>query len=92
MLLCCKNKKRQGPTQRYNYGQRPGAGHAIQIPFQKINYRLYTAVFQENFTLDPEREHEEIEGAEQVDKVIEIDQAPIGRTPRSNNFPTVSSR
>jgi excinuclease ABC subunit A len=29
-------------------------------------------------------EHERIEGLDQIDKVIEIDQSPIGRTPRSN--------
>lgn len=29
-------------------------------------------------------EYESIEGLEQLDKVIEIDQSPIGRTPRSN--------
>ncbi|MFV0388899.1 MAG: excinuclease ABC subunit UvrA [Pyrinomonadaceae bacterium] len=29
-------------------------------------------------------EHDSIEGIEQIDKVIEIDQKPIGRTPRSN--------
>jgi len=28
--------------------------------------------------------HRDIEGLEQIDKVIEIDQSPIGRTPRSN--------
>jgi excinuclease ABC subunit A len=28
--------------------------------------------------------HDELEGADGVDKVIEIDQSPIGRTPRSN--------
>ncbi len=28
--------------------------------------------------------HESLEGAEQLDKVIRIDQSPIGRTPRSN--------
>ena len=28
--------------------------------------------------------HKEVKGLEEVDKVIEIDQAPIGRTPRSN--------
>jgi excinuclease ABC subunit A len=29
-------------------------------------------------------EHEKVLGAKQIDKVIEIDQSPIGRTPRSN--------
>ncbi len=29
-------------------------------------------------------EHDEILGAEHIDKIIEIDQSPIGRTPRSN--------
>ena len=29
-------------------------------------------------------EHDEIIGAEQLDKIIDIDQSPIGRTPRSN--------
>ena len=28
--------------------------------------------------------HEDIRGLEHIDKVINIDQAPIGRTPRSN--------
>ena len=29
-------------------------------------------------------EHDKIEGLEQLDKIIDIDQSPIGRTPRSN--------
>ena len=28
--------------------------------------------------------HDRVEGAQQIDKVIDIDQSPIGRTPRSN--------
>ena len=30
-------------------------------------------------------EHKSIDGIEQIDKIIEIDQSPIGRTPRSNS-------
>jgi excinuclease ABC subunit A len=33
---------------------------------------------------EPAGKHERIEGIELIDKVIEIDQSPIGRTPRSN--------
>jgi excinuclease ABC subunit A len=33
---------------------------------------------------DPVGEHKKIEGLEHVDKVVSVDQSPIGRTPRSN--------
>lgn len=37
-----------------------------------------------NRTKDPAGKHDEILGIENIDKVIDIDQSPIGRTPRSN--------
>ena len=35
-------------------------------------------------TKDPAGKHKEIAGLEHIDKIIDIDQSPIGRTPRSN--------
>jgi excinuclease ABC subunit A len=50
-----------------------------------INDILYRALAQKLYrSMEPVAAHREILGAEQIDKVIEIDQAPIGRTPRSN--------
>ena len=37
-----------------------------------------------NRTKEPAGKHDEILGLEHIDKVIDIDQSPIGRTPRSN--------
>ena len=46
---------------------------------------LYRALARElNGSREPVGKHDSIEGLEHVDKVIEIDQSPIGRTPRSN--------
>ncbi len=46
---------------------------------------LYKAVARHlNGASDPPAPHDGIEGLEQLDKVIDIDQSPIGRTPRSN--------
>jgi excinuclease ABC subunit A len=46
---------------------------------------LYKAVARHlNGASDPPAPHDRIEGLEQLDKVIDIDQSPIGRTPRSN--------
>jgi excinuclease ABC subunit A len=46
---------------------------------------LYRALARELFgSREPVGKHDRIEGIKQVDKVIEIDQSPIGRTPRSN--------
>ncbi|MEJ0012654.1 MAG: excinuclease ABC subunit UvrA [Bauldia sp.] len=46
---------------------------------------LYQAVARRlNDAREAPAEHKHIEGLEQLDKVIDIDQSPIGRTPRSN--------
>ncbi len=46
---------------------------------------LYKAVARHlNGASEPPAPHERIDGLEQLDKVIDIDQSPIGRTPRSN--------
>ncbi|HET9852958.1 MAG TPA: excinuclease ABC subunit UvrA [Candidatus Limnocylindrales bacterium] len=46
---------------------------------------LYRALARELFgSREPVGKHDSIEGLKQIDKVIEIDQSPIGRTPRSN--------
>src|SRR5271163_3037787 len=46
---------------------------------------LYKAVARHlNGASDPPAPHDHIEGLEQLDKVIDIDQSPIARTPRSN--------
>jgi excinuclease ABC subunit A len=50
-----------------------------------VNDILYRALAQKLYrSSEAPAAHREILGAEQIDKVIEIDQAPIGRTPRSN--------
>jgi excinuclease ABC subunit A len=46
---------------------------------------LYKAVAKKLMkTMDIPAPHDKIEGLEHLDKVIDIDQSPIGRTPRSN--------
>lgn len=46
---------------------------------------LYKAVARRlNGASDPPAAHDGLEGLEHLDKVIDIDQSPIGRTPRSN--------
>ena len=50
-----------------------------------INDTLYKAVAHTLYRAhDEAAAHESIEGIEQFDKVINVDQSPIGRTPRSN--------
>jgi excinuclease ABC subunit A len=50
-----------------------------------INDTLYAAVARKLYqSHDEPAEHERIDGLEHFDKVINVDQSPIGRTPRSN--------
>ncbi|OOG54820.1 excinuclease ABC subunit A [Polaromonas sp. C04] len=50
-----------------------------------VNDTLYTAVARTLYRAhDEPAPHEEILGIEHFDKVINVDQSPIGRTPRSN--------
>ncbi|MDB5850226.1 MAG: excinuclease subunit [Rhodoferax sp.] len=50
-----------------------------------VNDTLYTAVARQIYRAhDEPAPHEEIVGIEHFDKVINVDQSPIGRTPRSN--------
>ena len=72
----------------------------VEIPLQKlvlvtgvsgsgkstlVNETLYNKVTNKLYKTRVEiGEHDSISGLEEIDKVINIDQAPIGRTPRSN--------
>lgn len=50
-----------------------------------INDTLYRALAQHLYgSREEPAEHDRIVGREQIDKVVQIDQSPIGRTPRSN--------
>ncbi|MCM3714628.1 excinuclease ABC subunit UvrA [Alkalihalobacillus oceani] len=50
-----------------------------------INEIVYKSLAQKlHRAKDKPGEHKEIVGLEEIDKVIDIDQSPIGRTPRSN--------
>jgi excinuclease ABC subunit A len=50
-----------------------------------VNEILYKSLARDLYrAVDEPGEHDRIEGVEQIDKVIQIDQSPIGRTPRSN--------
>jgi len=48
----------------------------------KVLYRRLAQIL--HGSREPAGDHEGIEGFEQIDKAISIDQSPIGRTPRSN--------
>ncbi|MBE5741474.1 MAG: excinuclease ABC subunit UvrA [Clostridiales bacterium] len=49
-----------------------------------VNDIFYRALFNKINRRDKEKNLDEILGIEEIDKVIQIDQTPIGRTPRSN--------
>ncbi|MCH1930300.1 excinuclease ABC subunit UvrA [Shewanella sp. A25] len=56
-----------------------GKSTLINDTFFKIAHRLLNGA-----TVDEPAPYEKIVGMEQCDKVVDIDQSPIGRTPRSN--------
>jgi excinuclease ABC subunit A len=47
------------------------------VLYPALANRIYRSTYQEGA-------YDDLEGAENIDKVIDIDQSPIGRTPRSN--------
>ncbi len=49
----------------------------VEVLYKKLAQLMYRAKAQPG-------KHRELEGLEHIDKVIDIDQSPIGRTPRSN--------
>ena len=58
-----------------------GSGKSSLI--NEILYKSLTRSLYKNTKMHPGK-HKAIEGLEHIDKVINIDQSPIGRTPRSN--------
>jgi len=50
-----------------------------------VDYVLFRAIAKEiNQSKEKPGKHKKITGVEHIDKIIEVDQSPIGRTPRSN--------
>jgi excinuclease ABC subunit A len=58
-----------------------GSGKSTLV--NEILYKALERQLYSNFKALPGK-HRAIEGADQIDKIINIDQSPIGRTPRSN--------
>ena len=59
--------------------------YLVQEKVHLVNEILYKTLAQElNRAKARPGEHKEIKGIEHIEKVIDIDQSPIGRTPRSN--------
>ncbi|MEM7166862.1 MAG: excinuclease ABC subunit UvrA [Planctomycetota bacterium] len=57
-----------------------GSGKSTLV--DQILYR--TAMRHVGWLVPPPGEHDDVDGLDAIDKVIRIDQSPIGRTPRSN--------
>ncbi|MDR3707607.1 MAG: excinuclease ABC subunit UvrA [Capsulimonadaceae bacterium] len=57
-----------------------GSGKSTLIQ-ETLYPRLQSAIYRTYTGWEP---HDSLEGIEQIDKIVDIDQSPIGRTPRSN--------
>jgi excinuclease ABC subunit A len=57
-----------------------GSGKSSLV-FETLYPALFQTLYRSRVTAGP---HRQLRGAEHIDKVVNIDQSPIGRTPRSN--------
>ena len=65
--------------------RRPGNGHSLSGKSTLINETLHPILSKHFYrSLQQPMPYESIEGLEYIDKVVNVDQTPIGRTPRSN--------
>ncbi len=56
----------------------------FEILYKALMRKLYTSRKKQAYPFYEAGRHKEIKGTEKIDNVIDIDQSPLGRTPRSN--------
>ncbi|MFM7322831.1 MAG: excinuclease ABC subunit UvrA [Armatimonadota bacterium] len=57
-----------------------GSGKSTLVQ-ETVHPRLMNALYRSHMVVEP---HDSLEGIEHIEKLVDIDQSPIGRTPRSN--------